>query len=314
MTMADSHPKFPIVLSILAALATLGLKSTAYWLTDSVGLLSDAVESLVNLTAAVTALVCLWYAALPVDPSHTYGHEKIEYFSSGLEGILILLAAGSIAWYAVVRLLSLQPLEALGIGTTVALAAALINFAVAQVLLRVGRARGSIILEADGQHLMTDVWTSFAVVAGLFLVWLTGWLILDPIVALLVAANIVRTGFGLLRRSFDGLMDHSLPTGEQAAVRAAVEAQLEPGLHYHALRTRRAGARRFADFHLLVPGKWSVKHAHDLVGKVEEAIEAALPGIEVTVHIEPIEEPAAWQDSALLGQEPAPGEKLKIDS
>jgi cation diffusion facilitator family transporter len=196
----------------------------------------------------------------------------------------------------------------------VALAASLINLAVAQVLLRVGRKRGSIILEADGQHLMTDVWTSFAVVAGLGLVSLTGWLILDPIVALLVAGNILWTGFGLVRRSFHGLMDHSLPVEEQAAVRSAIEARLEPGLHYHALRTRQAGARRFADFHLLVPGHWSVKRAHDLTGKVEDAVQAALPGIEVTVHIEPIEEPAAWHDSDLLGQEPAPGEKLKTDN
>jgi cation diffusion facilitator family transporter len=312
--MADSHPRFPIVLSILAAVATLALKSTAYWLTDSVGLLSDAVESLVNLTAATTALFCLWYAALPVDASHTYGHEKIEYFSSGLEGILILVAAGGIAWYALSRLLAPQPLEALGVGTIVALLASLINLAVAQVLLRIGRARNSIILEADGQHLMTDVWTSFAVVTGLFLVWLTDWLLIDPIVALLVAANIVWTGVGLVRRSFNGLMDHSLPVEEQATVRSAIERHLEPGLHYHALRTRQAGAHRFADFHLLVPGGWSVKRAHDLAGTLEDAVQAALPGIEVYVHIEPIEEPAAWRDSALLGQEPAPGEKLKIDN
>jgi cation diffusion facilitator family transporter len=305
--MTGPPPKFPIVLSILAALATLALKSTAYWLTDSVGLLSDALESLVNLVAATTALFCLWYASLPVDASHTYGHEKIEYFSSGLEGILILVAAASIAWYAVSRLVAPQPLAALGLGTIVALAASLINLAVAQVLLRVGRARGSIILEADGQHLMTDVWTSFAVVAGLYLVWLTDWQILDPIVALLVSANILWTGLALVRRSFHGLMDHSLPEAEQNAVRSAIEAQLEPGLHYHALRTRQAGVRRFADFHLLVPGDWSVKRAHDLTGQVEDAIQAALPGIEVTVHIEPIEEPAAWQDSELLGQEPQRG-------
>jgi cation diffusion facilitator family transporter len=308
--MADRHPKFPIVLSILAAVATLALKSAAAWLTDSVGLLSDAIESGVNLIAATTALFCLWYASLPVDTSHTYGHAKIEYFSSGVEGILILVAAAGIAWYAVFRLLALQPLEALGVGTVVALVASLINLGVARVLLRVGRERGSIILEADGQHLMTDVWTSFAVVSGLFLVWLTGWTVIDPIVALMVAANILWTGLGLVRRSFDGLMDHSLPMAEQAAVRSAVEAHLKPGLHYHALRTRRAGARRFADFHLLVPGDWSVKRAHDLAGTLEDAVQAALPGIEVYVHIEPIEEPAAWRDSALLGQEPAPGEKL----
>jgi cation diffusion facilitator family transporter len=171
------------------------------------------------------------------------------------------------------------------------------------VLLRVGRTSGSIILEADGRHLMADVWTSFGVVAGLGLVRVTGWEVLDPILALVVAANILRTGVDLVWRSFNGLMDHALPEDEQARVRAAIAAQLEPGLHYHALRTRQAGADRFADFHLLVPGDWTVQRAHDLVEKVEEAVRAALPGIEVTVHDEPREEPAAWRDSALLALE-----------
>ncbi len=301
--MGPAHPKWPIVLSIGAAVATLLLKAAAYWLTGSVGLLSDALESLVNLAASTTALACLWYASRPVDPSHTYGHEKIEYFSSGLEGMLILVAAGGIAWYAIERSIRTQPLQELGLGTAIALAASLVNLVVAQVLLRVGRASQSIVLEADGRHLMTDVWTSVAVVAGLVLVWLTDYQILDPLIALLVAANIVWTGLDLVVRSFNGLMDHALPQAEQDILRTAIAAHLEPGMHFHALRTRQAGAHRFADFHLLVPGAWTVQRAHDLSERVEEAVRHALPGLEVTVHIEPLEEQAAWHDSDLLVHE-----------
>jgi cation diffusion facilitator family transporter len=296
-------PRFPVVLSIAASVATLALKTAAYLLTGSVGLLSDAAESLVNLVASTTALFCMWYAARPVDPSHTYGHEKIEYFSSGLEGMLILVAAGGIAWYAVRRLLFPEPLHELGLGTLVAFAASLINLAVAQVLLRVGRASESIVLEADGRHLMTDVWTSVVVLAGLGLVYLTGLEVLDPILALLVAANIVWTATGLVRRSFNGLMDHSLPEPEQAIVRAAIRGQLGPGMAFHALRTRQAGAHRFADCHLLLPGTYSLQQAHAVANQVEKAVEAALPGIEVTVHLEPIEERGSWEDSALLNFE-----------
>jgi cation diffusion facilitator family transporter len=298
--MPATHLRYPVILSILAAVFTLALKYIAYRLTGSVGLLSDALESLVNLVAAVTALVALWYASQPVDRSHTYGHEKIEFFSSGLEGILILVAAGGIAWYAVSRLLIPEPLESLGVGSLVALAASLINFAVAQVLLRAGRKYGSIVLEADGKHLMTDVWTSGGVLLGLALVALTDVNALDPLIALLVAANIVRTGYDLVRRSFDGLMDHALPVEEQARVRGAIEAQLGPDMHYHALRTRRAGSHRFADFHLLVPGSWTVQQAHNLTNRVEGAVHEAVPDLEVTVHIEPIEERASWEDSPLL--------------
>jgi cation diffusion facilitator family transporter len=220
--------------------------------------------------------------------------------------MLILAAAVGIAWYAGSRLLTLHHVDHAGVGTVAALIGALVNLAVAQVLLRVGRRTESITLEADGQHLMTDVWTSLAVVIGLFLVWLTEVQALDPLAGLLAAANIAWTGFGLIRRSFNGLMDHALPEEEQARVRAAIEANLESGLHFHALRTRQAGAHRFADFHLLVPGAWSVQRAHDLTEKIEEAVTAALPGLEVTVHVEPIEEPAAWHDSELLAIEPGP--------
>jgi cation diffusion facilitator family transporter len=296
---------YPMLLSILAAVATMALKYVAYLLTNSVGLLSDAAESLVNLFASVTALLSLVYAARPVDQSHTYGHEKIEFFSSGLEGLLICVAAAGIGFFAVRRLMAPESLEPVGVGLAVSVGASVINLVVGQLLLRVGRARRSIILEADGKHLMTDVWTSAAIILGVALVWLTGIHALDPVIALLVAASIVWTGAGLMWRSFNGLMDHALPEEEQAKVRRAIGECLEPGMDFHALRTREAGARRFADFHLLVPGKSSVKEAHALAGRIEEAIGAALPGIQVTIHIEPIEERAAWEDSALVPLEQA---------
>lgn len=303
--MTSATPRYPVVLSILAALLTLGMKTLAWQLTDSVGLLSDAAESLINLLAALAAYVCLWYASRPVDPSHTYGHEKIEYFSSGLEGTLILVAAGGIAWSGVDRLLHPRPLEALGLGTGLALAASLINLFVGVLLLRVGKQTGSILLEADGHHLLTDVWTSIGVVAGLAVVTLTGWETLDPIIALLVALNIVWTASHLLVRSFNGLMDHSLPQSEQELVRRTVDANLEPGVTYHALRTRQAGTRRFVEFHLLVPGEWTVARGHELMERVEQSLRATtFPNLEITIHIEPIEEKASWQDSALLSFEP----------
>jgi cation diffusion facilitator family transporter len=294
-----------MALSILAALSTLGLKYAAYRLTGSVGLLSDAAESIVNLLAAVAAYFSYWYAAQPVDKTHTYGHEKIEFFSSGLEGVLILVAAAAIAVSAAERLLAPQPLASLDVGMTLSGLASLINLGVAQWLLRRGRATRSIVMEADGHHLMTDVWTSVAVLIGVGIVWLTDLPILDPLIALVVSAYIVRTGWGLVRRSFDGLMDHALPAAEQDAVRAAIAANIEPGMDFHALRTRQAGARRFTDFHLLVPGRWSVSRSHQLAERVEGAIKAAIPGIEVTIHVEPIEDRTAWEDSDLLSVERA---------
>ena len=301
----ESHLRYPILLSIAAALLTISLKTTAYLLTGSVGLLSDAAESLVNLAAAVAAYVSLRIAARPVDQSHTYGHEKIEFFSSGLEGGLILVAAVAIGWCAVERLLHPQPLEPLGPGLAVSLVATLINGIVAVTLLRVGRKEGSIVLEADGQHLMTDVWTSAGVLAGLGLVWLTGWQPLDSLVALAVAVSLLWTASGLVRRSFHGLMDRALPEEELAKVRAAIEGSLGPDAAYHALRTRQAGARRFIDFHLLAPGATPVREAHALADRIEASIRAALSDVEVTVHIEPIEERASWQDSALVPIEQA---------
>jgi cation diffusion facilitator family transporter len=296
---------YPVLGSILAAVVTLALKTTAASMTGSVGLLSDAAEAVVNLLAAGSAYVSLWYAARPVDSNHTYGHEKIEFFSSGLEGMLVLIAAIGIAVMAVTHFWRPEPLESLTVGIILAAVATVINFAAAMVLFRVGRTHRSIILEAEGRHLMADVWTSVAVVAGVGLVRLTGMQLFDPICALLMAGYILWTGAELVVRSFNGLMDHALPLSEQALVRAAIEAGLERGMTYHALRTRQAGTRRFIDFHLLVPGMWSVKHAHEIGSRIEEGVCRALADAEVTVHIEPIEEPAAWDDSALVAVEAA---------
>ncbi len=299
-----SPVRWPMLLSIGVAIVTLLMKGTAYFLTDSVGLLSDTLESFVNLGAAVTAYICLWYAARPVDLNHTYGHEKIEYFSSGLEGVLILVAAFGIAWYAVLRIFKGEGPQSLEIGTILALAAAALNGLVAQILLRAGKKHQSIVLEADGHHLMTDVYTSLGVVAGLVLVWLTGWVILDPLAALVMAGNIVWTALQLIDRSFRGLMDHALPDHEIATIRKVIRECLQPSTHFHALRTRQAGARRFIDFHLLVPGSWSVSQAHDLGEKIEEKLIETFPTSEVTVHPEPIEASRSWEDSILLDQEP----------
>lgn len=232
-----------ISFSIAAALITLGMKSAAYFLTGSVGLLSDALEACVNLFAAVTAYVTLWYAARPVDATHTYGHEKIEYFSSGLEGVLILIAGFGIIATASQRFFDPVCLNDVGLGSALTLAASLVNFLVARRLIRAGKAHQSIVLEADGQHLMTDVWTSLGIVGGLGIVAMTGWDALDPIIAIVVAINIVWTSLKLIRRSFNGLMDHALPEKEQATFRAAVQAQLPERMMFHALRTcRRAPA------------------------------------------------------------------------
>jgi cation diffusion facilitator family transporter len=298
--------KLPILLSIVAAVVTMTLKTVAWWVTGSVGLLSDAAESVVNLVAASVAYFALHYAARPVDRDHTYGHEKIVFFSSGLEGGLIFFAALVIAWTAIERLLAGPAVQSLDLGLALSSVAAVINLGVAQLLLRAGKRHGSIVLEADGQHLMTDVWTSAGVLVGLGLVRLTGQVWLDPVLALLVAGNILWTGFGLVRRSFHGLMDRALPDEELARLREVIASHLEAGMAFHALRTRQAGAHRFADFHLLVPGAMSVQSAHELADRIEDSLRAALDPLEVTIHLEPIEERTAWEDSALLAVEERP--------
>lgn len=285
------------------------MKGTAYAVTGSVGLFSDALESLVNLVAAVTAYVTLWYAARPADRNHTYGHEKIEFFSSGLEGILIIVAGLGTAAYAIGRLIHPQPLEELEVGTLLALAASGVNFFVARILLRYGRRHGSIVLEADGKHLMSDVWTSVAVVAGLGLVLLTGLRWLDSILAIAVGLNITWTGGELVVRSFNGLMDHALPAEEQEQIREVIRAKLPAGAQFHGLRTRQAGARRFIEFHLLVNGDMMVRQAHHVANAVEQALAAAIPGIEVTTHIEPVDEQESWEGEYLrqIGEAGEPG-------
>jgi len=286
-------------LSIAAAVATIALKTTAYVLTGSVGLLSDAVESLVNLVGAVMALSMLTVASRPADEDHSYGHSKAEYFSSGVEGTLILIAALSIAAAAARRLLAPQPLEQVSIGLAVSVAASVINLTVAIVLLRAGKRHHSITLEANAQHLFTDVWTSAGVIVGVLAVVGTGWLPLDPIVALLVAANIVWTGTRIVRRSILGLMDTALPDSELAAVKAALDSRLNDGIEYHALRTRQSGARRFVSLHVLVPGAWTVHRGHELLEDLEARIRAAVPNVTVFTHLESLDDPASWDDQHL---------------
>jgi cation diffusion facilitator family transporter len=286
-------------LSIAAALATILLKGVAWQLTGSVGLLSDAIESFVNLAGALMALWMLTLAALPADDDHAYGHGKAEYFSSAFEGFLILLAAFSIGYTAIERFMNPQPLEAVGVGLLVSVLASVINLATARILMRVGRERNSITLEADAHHLMTDVWTSAGVVVGLAAVAYTGWQWLDPAIALAVAANIVWTGLQLLQRSTSGLMDAALPPAQHERVVGVLEGYRATGLDYHALRTRQAGARQFVSVHVLVPGDWSVARGHDVLEEIETAIRAELPRAHVLTHLEPLEDPASWHDIGL---------------
>lgn len=280
--------------SIAASIITLVMKFGAYFMTNSVGILSDALESLVNLAAAILALVALIIASRPADTAHTYGHGKAEYFSSGTEGVLILAAACGIIFASFQRFLNPAPLSNLGPGLLVALAASVVNLVVARIMLRAAKRFDSITLEADAKHLMTDVWTSCGLVAGLAIIILApDWAILDPIMACAMALNIMVTGAGLLRRSFSGLMDGTLPPEDLAAIDKAVRDVVGPGSDYHGLRTRKAGNRRFIEFHLLVSGTLSVADAHDLCCDVEDCIEAALPRSVVTIHVEPYEDGAS---------------------
>lgn len=284
-------------LSVAAAVVTISLKTLAWWITGSVGLLSDALESLVNLAAALFALSMLRLAAAPPDEHHPYGFSKAEYFSAGIEGGLIVLAAAGILFAAIPRLIRPEPLEAPVLGLTLTFVAALINLATAVVLLRAGKRHHSITLEADGQHLLTDVWTSAGVIAGVGLVFVTGWLRLDPLVALAVAAHIIWTGLDLVRRSFKGLLDAAISQEDQREVtKLFAEYSRRYGVAFHALRTRQAGARRFISFHLLVPDAWSVAQAHRLSEEIEERIRSLVPNAGVFTHIEPISDPSSYDD------------------
>jgi len=286
-------------LSIAAAILTIGIKTLAFFLTRSVGLLSDALESGVNLVAAVVALAVLTIAARPPDEEHAFGHSKAEYFSSGVEGALILVAAGSITWTAVARLLSPRPLEGLGVGIALSTAASAINFGVARVLLHAGKRYRSITLEADARHLMTDVWTSAGVLVALGVVTLTRWQILDPMIAIAVAINIVWSGIGLVRRSILGLMDSAIPAEDLQKIVDILNEESGAGFRYHDLRTRQAGHQNFVSVHILVPGSWKVRRGHDLLERIEGRIRVALPGAVMTTHLEPVEDPAAWESTIL---------------
>ncbi|PTU32254.1 cation diffusion facilitator family transporter [Stenotrophobium rhamnosiphilum] len=288
-------------LSIAAAILTMGLKLLAWHLTGSVGLLSDALESLVNLGGAVMALMMLRIAMQPPDDDHAYGHSKAEYFSSGFEGMLILIAGGLIIWQAVPSLLDPQPLEQAWIGLAVSAAAAVVNLIVARILGKAGREHRSITLQADSHHLMTDVWTSVGILIGVALVAVTGWRLLDPIIAIAVALNILWTGVRLLRESADGLMDAAWQADELQSLEEVLNQFRDGTVEFHAIRTRRAAARRFVTFHLLVPGAWSVQQAHELAESVEARLAQLMPGVSAISHIEPIEDPASYADATHLG-------------
>jgi cation diffusion facilitator family transporter len=284
-------------LSILAAVMTMGIKALGYWLTRSVGLLSDALESGVNLVAAITALAALTISAQPPDEEHAYGHQKVEYLSAGAEGGLIALAAIAIVITAIERLLDPQPLSRLTLGLGLSAGASFINLIVGSTLIRIGRRHHSIALEADGQHLMTDVWTSVGVLFGVGLVAITGWSILDPIVAILVAVQIGWTAYRLLRRSALGLIDTALPKGQVEEIERILGRY--DGVQYHALRTRQAGSRCFVSFHIQVPGEWSVQKGHDMLEAMEDEVRDLVQNATVFTHLEPVEDPRSWSDQEL---------------
>jgi len=290
------QPTFYAWLSVLTSVVTITLKFGAYFLTGSVGLLSDAVEAVVNIVAALVALGVLTYAAAKPDREHNFGHEKAEYFSSGIEGALIFVAAGAIIWTSIPRLTNPQALEQVGLGLALSVLASFANAGCAWVMLRAARAHRSITLEADARHLLTDVWTTAGVFVGVVLVQVTGWLRLDPIVAIAVAIQIVWTGWHLMSRSFHGLMDRAIPDEDRAMVVAVLEALRHQGCDYHALRTRVAGAKSFVDVHVLVPGSLSVQAGHDLAERLENEIHSKLPHVEVLTHLEPLEDPKSWDD------------------
>jgi cation diffusion facilitator family transporter len=286
-------------ISIGAAIVTMALKAVSYVITGSVGFLSDAAESLVNLAGGVMALAMLSIAARPADDHHAYGHSKAEYFASTVEGLLILVAAAGIGSAAVHRLFSPQPLEQVRLGIVVSAAAAILNLGAGWILLRAGRRHGSVTLEANAHHLFTDVWTSAGVIVGVAAVSLTGWERLDPIIALAVAVNIVWTGTRILQGSVLGLMDTALPENEQAVIRGVLDRYAVRGIHYHALRTRRAGQRRFVSVHVLVPGEWTVQRGHELTEQIETELRASLPNVAALTHLESLNDPASWRDISI---------------
>jgi len=294
--MTVRSPIFYAWLSVATSIVTITLKFLAYYLTGSVGLLSDAVESIVNIVAALVALVVLAYAEEKPDAEHNFGHEKAQYFSSGIEGALVFVASGAIVWTAIPRLVNPAPLEQVGLGLGLSVLASLANAGCAWLMLRAAREHRSITLEADARHLLTDVWTTAGVLIGVVLVSMTGWLRLDPIIAIAVAVQILWTGWHLMSRSFQGLMDRAIPDDDRKAIIEVLDALRHQGGDYHRLRTRVAGAKSFVDVHVLVPGSMSVQAGHDLVERLENEIQARLPHVEVLTHLEPLEDPKSWDD------------------
>jgi cation diffusion facilitator family transporter len=287
-------------LSVAAAVVTIALKFAAYGLTGSVGLLSDAAESVVNLVAAFVALIALHVAAQPADEDHHFGHSKAEYFSAAVEGVMIFVAAVFILWSSVQRFLAPEQLDNVGIGLGVSVIASVINGLVAMVLLRAGRRHTSITLVADGKHLLTDVWTSVGVVVGVSLVALTGWLRLDPIIAFLVGCNIVWTGWHLIRESVDGLMDHAPSPQRQAEINGIVAEFATGEVRIHRVRARVAGHEQHVAMHVLVPGSWTVQRGHDLLEQIEDRFRETFDGVTVDTHLEPIEDPRSYESSPTL--------------
>jgi cation diffusion facilitator family transporter len=293
----QGHPAMGYAwLSLATSVVTIALKLGAWWLTGSVGLLSDALEGVVNVVAAIVALSVLMYSSHAPDREHNFGHEKAEYFSSGIEGALIFVAAAAIVWNAVPRLLEPQALERAGLGLALAFVSALANAACALTMLRAARRYRSITLEADARHLLADVWTTTGVIVGVLLVEFTGYTRLDPIVALAVAVHILWAGGHLMVRSFEGLMDRAIPEEDLKVIREVLEASRREGGDYHALRTRVAGAKSFANVHVLVPGSMSVQAGHDLAERLEAEIRERLPHVELLTHLEPLEDPRSWDD------------------
>jgi cation diffusion facilitator family transporter len=294
-----SHLTWLALLSIGAAVVTIALKTVAWRVTGSVGFLSDAAESLINLVAAVMALATIRWATRPPDDNHMYGHEKAEFFSAGVEGALILVASTSIAWLALQRLFDPVALEDVAAGIAVSVVASAVNLSVALLLLREGRRFRSITLEADGRHLMTDVLTSAGVIAGVAGVGITGWERLDPLIALAVAANIFVAGIGLIRRAGGGLLDKALPEHEQRAIEEVLQRAAAQGIAFHAVRSRQAGRRSFVSLHVLVPGSWTIQQGHDLSERLERDLRAAVPNVSVLTHLEPAEDPSSFDDEQL---------------
>ncbi|MFT4049006.1 MAG: cation diffusion facilitator family transporter [Solirubrobacterales bacterium] len=294
-----------IYLAIAAAVLTIALKTAAWLITGSIGLLADAAESLVNLAAAVMALVVIRWAGQPADEDHAYGHDKADYLSAGAEGAMIIVAALVIAVPAIERLINPIPLESVGLGLAVTGVATVINLLVARLLIRAGREEQSMTLTADGRHLMTDVVTSVGVILGVALVAITGIDRLDPVIALIVAVNIVVTGALLVRGALSGLLDHALEPEEIERVEAVLDGYRELGLSFHALRTRRAAHRAFVSLHVLVPGDWSVQQGHDTAENIEADLRELFETCTVFTHLEPLEDPLSFADTELDRDETA---------